>query len=213
MPTLKLYHCPGACSHVALYALEAAGLKYDIELVDLRNGLQDNAHFTEVLVGNKIPTLEIDGEPLGECGAVVTFIHESNPGAGLLPQATTPLQRAANVGGFTFCGGTLHPLVRGIGNPKRYSLTDPQSVQERCIEHATKSFGYADRRIAEKTWWLGQQSVIDVYLNWAFTGATRGGLPAEKFPAVQDLRNRLNAQALYQKVQALEDGFRKKLWG
>ena len=71
---------------------------------------------------------------------------------------------------MSFCGGTLHPIVRGLANPARLTTGDGDGVREQSRYLATKSFGYAERRLAERGWWLGTVSIVDVYLNWAFVG-------------------------------------------
>jgi glutathione S-transferase len=211
-PELILYHFPGACSQVTVYALEEAKLAYEIRLVDLRHDEQSRPDFLAISPLGKVPTLLIDGVPLTENAAILTYIAGLRPKAELLPDDGTPAGRADLVGGLVFCAGTLHPQVRGIANPQRLTTGDGAPVREKATALAGKSFSEADRRIADRGWWLGQASVIDVYLNWAFITACRGGFASAPFPALAALAGRLAAgRPAFRRMQAREADFRNRL--
>ena len=202
-PNLTLYHFPGACSEVSLFALEQAGLSYTLELVNLSQGEQSRPDYVALHPLGKIPLLLIDGEPLIESAAILTYIAALAPKSGVLPgQEADPRTRAEAVGGMTFCAGTLHPQVRGLMNPQRITNGDVEGVREKSKELARKSFGYADKRIADRGWWLGEPSAVDVYVNWAFSVAQRGGFDPKDFPALAELPERLSGSPAF--VRMLE---------
>lgn len=191
MTSLTLFHFPGACSQVTLCALEASGLAYDLELVNLaKNEQSDPAYLAKSPLG-KVPALRADGEVLTENAALLVYIDGIAPNAGLFPKARDPRTLAHMQAGLSFCGGTLHPIVRGLANPARLTAGDEDGVRARSAELAKKSFGYADKRIAANGWWLGERSIIDVYLNWAAGIARRGGFDIDAFPAIAVLPERL----------------------
>lgn len=200
-PSLTLYHFPGACSRVSVCALEMAGLPYALELVNLSVGAQGDAAYRRISPLAKVPSLLVDGVPLLENSAIITFVHLLRPDAGIFPSGDDPRLRAEAVGGLSFCGGTLHPIVRGLANPQRITAGDGEGVRERSRELADKSFGYAEARIAERGWWLGDCSIVDVYLDWAFYVARRGGLDGERFPELLRLEERLRALPAYCRMQ------------
>jgi glutathione S-transferase len=177
-PKLTLYHMPGACSFVSRCALEEAGLPYEVELLNLRAGDQNKPDFLAISPLGKVPTLVIDGEPLTENAAIIVYIASLRPIAGLFPVSLDPRAIAEAQGGLSFCGGTLHPIVRGLINPARMTTGEVEGVRERAMELAVKSFAAAEQRLAERGWWLGAWSIVDVYLNWAFGLACVGGLDA-----------------------------------
>ncbi|GLS99362.1 hypothetical protein GCM10007897_07410 [Sphingobium jiangsuense] len=193
-PGLTLYHFPGACSGVAVCALEAAGLDYELKLIDITAGQQSEPSYLALSALGKVPLLLIDGVPLSENAAILTYIAALRPEAGLFPADSAPRARAEAVGGLSFCGGTLHPIIRGIANPQRLTDGDIEGVRSRSKELAKKSFGYADRRLAERGWWLGERSIVDVYLYWAFGVARNAGFDASPFAALVALEDRLKAE-------------------
>jgi glutathione S-transferase len=65
--------------------LEEIGAPYDRVLVDLPNGGQHSAEFHAVNPMEKVPALELDGACVAESGAIVAFLAEAFPQAGLAP--------------------------------------------------------------------------------------------------------------------------------
>jgi glutathione S-transferase len=210
-PELLLYHFPGACSQVSVFALEQAGLPYKLELVDLSKDAQSHPDYLAISPMGKVPTLLIDGEPLTENAAIQIYVAALCPDAGLFPIDPAPRIRAEIVSGLAFCGGTLHPQVRGIANPSRMTTGDGAPVREKAVALAKKSFGHAERRIAQRVWWLGQWSSIDVYLNWAFTTACRGGFDSTDYPALSALPERLAAWPAFGRMMEGESRARTTL--
>ena len=210
-PDLLLYHFPGACSQVAVCALETAGLDYRLELVNLTTNAQSAPEYLTVSPLGKVPMLLIDGKALSENSAILTYIAALRPNSGVFPSDPDPLMRAEIVGGLSFCSGTLHPQIRGLANPQRLTVGDGEPVRQKSTELAKKSFGYAERRLAERGWWLGPESIIDVYLNWAFNVARRAGFDVSAFPLLCGLQERLTARPAFAAMLREEDESRAAL--
>lgn len=205
MPDLLLYHFPTACSQVSCVALEETGLAHRIELVDLRAGDQFRPDFVLMSPLSKVPVLLVDGAPLTENVAILAYIAALRPEAGLLPGWDDPRAAAEAQSGLSFCSATLHPIVRGLGNPSRISAGETEGVRARSLEMAAKAFGHVDRRLAERGWWLGQWSIVDVYLNWAFSIAARNGFDPASVPDLAGLRTRLLKRPAFAKVMTEEE--------
>lgn len=103
-----------------------AGLAYDLRLVDLTQNGQSSPEYRQVLPLGKVLMLVIDDAPLSENAAIITYIAALRPDAGIFPASPSTRMQAEIVGGLSFCGGTLHPQIRGIANPQR--LTDGRAV-------------------------------------------------------------------------------------
>ena len=210
-PRLVLYHFPDACSQVSVCALNQSGLAYTLELVNLAANAQSSETFLKLSPMGKVPTLLIDSDPLTENAAVLTFIAALRPDAGLFPSDPSPRMRADIVGGLAFCGGTLHPQIRGLANPSRLTTGDVAPVREKSADLAKKSFGYAEHRLEERGWWLGVESIIDVYLNWAVSVARKSGFEMAAYPSLDGLVNRLNERPAFAQMIEGEVAARKAL--
>lgn len=204
-PKLVLYHFPGACSQVAICALEEAGLDYHLELIDLASGEQGSGEYLAVNPLGKVPYLLIDGEGLAENMAILSYVALLNPDVPVLPNGSDPRAWAEAIGGMSFCSGTLHPAVRGLANPQRLTTGGLEPVRERATELLNKALAVANRRIAEKGWWLGDWSIVDVYLHWALSVAIRAGFDTSPYPALEQLSVHLAHRRSFARMLEIND--------
>jgi glutathione S-transferase len=211
MSKLVLYHFPGACSQVPLCALEQMGLPYETRLMNLKLGNQTSPEYAAVNPLKKVPALLIDGVLLTENVAILYFLSESAPAAGLFPVPKSPRDKADHISGLSFCSSTLHPLVRGMANPQRMTDGDVAPVRSKSLLTAETPFSYAEKRIAERGWWLGEESIVDVYLEWACSVAASGGFELSKYPSLAALSNRLAARPAYERMQDINAKARQEL--
>ena len=211
MADLTLFHFPGACSNVCLNALEEAGLDYDVKLVDLAQGEQTSEAYLAVVPLGKIPAMISRDGLITENAAILTYIHGLVPDAGVFPATNTPIAMARRAAGLSFCGGNLHPIVRGLMNPSRMTEGDGEGVRSKSKQLAKKSFGYADRHLGEHGWWLGEWSIIDVYLDWALSVARKAGFDLSPYRALDTLRDRLAERPAFTRVARLNEQAEKDL--
>jgi glutathione S-transferase len=204
MPSLALYHSPGACSLVCLVALEEAGLPYSLELVDFKAAAHKTPAYAAISPLGKVPALSVDGTIIVENSAIQTYIAALRPEAGLFPDATTPLDLARRQSGLSFCAANLHPIVRGLFNPARLTTGDETGVRTRAAELADTSFAVAERQLAASGWWLGRWSMIDVYLDWALSIARRANYDLSRYPALAGLHERLMKRPAFVKAMTIE---------
>ncbi|MDB5579222.1 MAG: Glutathione S-transferase [Bradyrhizobium sp.] len=210
-PKLELYHFPSACSRVSICALEMAELEYELKLVNLAVNEQTTPEYLKISPFGKVPLMLIDGEAMVENSAIVTFVAALRPDAGILPSARIPRMQAEAVGGMSFCGGTLHPQIRGILNPQRVSNGDHEATREKSRELLTKSYRYAEDRLAERDWWLGERSIVDVYLEWTVSVARTAKFDLDAYPRLSGLEQRLAGMPAFERMQAVEQRSRKAL--
>ena len=112
---------------------------------------------------------------------------------------------------MSFCGCTLHPIIRGIANPMRMTKGEGAPVREKSIELADKSFKQAEQCLASSGWWLGEWSIIDVYLNWTLSVALNAGYDASRFPSLLALPERLSAVPAFVRMQEINAAARAEL--
>lgn len=167
MPALTLHASPRACSLACHIALEESGLAYQAKIVKIREGQHNTAEYKAINPWGKIPALQIDDQVLTESHAILTFIGDTAaPAMDLLPQ-NNPLQRARAHEWMNFLSSSVHLAFRPLFKP-HYLISDsnlyPQ-LQEVGIPTLRKTLLEVDRRLAGRTWALGEQfSVCDPYL-------------------------------------------------
>lgn len=210
-PDIVLYHHPGACSQVAVYALERAGAPYRVELINLAKAEQTRPEYLAIHPLGKVPLLKIDGRVMIDNIAILTLIGTLYPDAGIFPVDGSPWLRAETVGGMSFVSGTMHPQVRGMMNPQRMTTGDLVGVREMAKTLFAKSLKHAEHQLEERGWWLGEQSIVDTYLHWALSVAQAAGYDLSPYPHLSALRARLMADPAFARMQAQEDEFKARL--
>jgi glutathione S-transferase len=82
---MRLYWAPRTRSLRVLWLLEEIGAAYERVRVDLKNGGQNSPQYHAINPMEKVPALEHDGACVAESGAIVAFLAEHFPQAGLAP--------------------------------------------------------------------------------------------------------------------------------
>ncbi len=116
---LRLFYTPGACSMVAHIVLEEAGADYDRHLVDFAKGDQSAPDFLAVNPKARVPALLTDRGVLTETPAIVAYIAQTYPQAGLAPADPFGF---AQVQAFNIhVATTIHVAFRQISRPEHYA--------------------------------------------------------------------------------------------
>ena len=170
---MKLYYKPGACSLASHIALHEIGHALEIEAVDTAAGrTESGADYSTINPKGYVPALQLDdGAVLTEGPAILQYIADRNPGAGLAPAAGT-LDRARMQEQLNWIGTELH---KAFGPLFREGTSEAGKEGARLA--VAGKFDQIEAQLKDGREWLvsGQFSVADAYLfvvsNWAnFTG-------------------------------------------
>ena len=82
---LKLYYSPGSCALASHIVLEEAGADYETARIDFGSEEQRSADFLAVNPKGRVPALMTDRGILSETPAILLFLAQSFPQAGLAP--------------------------------------------------------------------------------------------------------------------------------
>jgi glutathione S-transferase len=164
---MKLYYTTGACSlspHIVLCEL---GLPHDLLKVELSTHLTaDGQDYTAINAKGYVPALQLDdGQLLTEGPAIVQYLADLKPAAGLLPPAGT-LERARVQEWLTFIGTELHKNFSPLFKPG--ASADWKAAALANIE---RRFGFIENALAGRDYLTGGAfCVADAYLftvvNW-----------------------------------------------
>ena len=81
----KLYYAPGTCARASHIALEEAGASYTAERLDFKNSQQTTPQYLAINPKGRVPALVTDRGTLTETPAILAYIAQSFPQAGLVP--------------------------------------------------------------------------------------------------------------------------------
>ncbi|UWQ52042.1 glutathione transferase GstA (plasmid) [Leisingera caerulea] len=170
---MKLYYKPGACPLASHIALQETGRPFEIEAVDTAAGrTESGADYRAINPKGYVPALHLDdGSVLTEGAAVLQYIADSSPEAGLAPAAGT-MDRARMQEQLNWIGTELH---KAFGPLFREGTSEADKEAARTA--VAGKFDIIEAQLEDGRAWLvaDRFSVADAYLfvvsNWAnFTG-------------------------------------------
>jgi len=166
---MKLYYAPAACSLAAHIVAREAGLPIELVKVDLAtHRLDDGTDYMTINPRGYVPMLELDdGTRLTEVAAIVQYLADLMPAAGLLPPAGT-LARVRVQEWLTFVSSELHKAF----SPWLWHKETAASTRNDVLQRLARHFGELDRLLARQPYLTGDRfTVADAYaytiVNWA----------------------------------------------
>jgi glutathione S-transferase len=197
-----LFHFPTACSRVTMNALEEIGVEYESRMVNLRSNEQNAPEYKALNPKGKVPSLSVDGRLLTENCVILGLLARLYPAANLLPVSDDPLRDIQPHIDMAWCAATLHPIVRQVCNPQRWTKGDTAGVQADGVEKMNKEWAGFDARLSGSRWWYGETwSVVDTYIYWVYSTAGRSHLLSlDRFPALGVHATRVRERPSFQRV-------------
>jgi glutathione S-transferase len=160
---MKLYYTPGACSLADHIVLEWIGSPYDIARVSRAD--RKSPEYLKVNPAGAVPALEHDGWVLTQNAAILHFLVDSFPQAGLGGDGT-PKARAEVNRWLAFVNSDVHPAFKPLFGATAY--LDDETAIEKSKDAARNSlrglFERADVQLAGQDWLTGSRSIADPYL-------------------------------------------------
>jgi glutathione S-transferase len=210
---LALYHIPRACSIVPLIGLYEAGADVEVRPVNGAKREQYGADYTRLNPKSKVPTLLIDGEPLTENVAIISWIARSFADKKLLPADPKNSIRALSM--MAWIASAVHPLLPRVAAPARFTdmAEAHPSIKKTGTEELEKAFRIAEAQLTGRDWLFDQWSLVDTNLWWAFWRARAYGMDGVPFPALlahaERVEKRPSTQRALALVKELEDRMAK----
>jgi glutathione S-transferase len=164
---LTLYYAPGACSLVPHIALEETGAPYRTHRVDYAAGEQHGDSFRAISPLGRIPALLTDRGPLTENPAILSYIAQTYPEAGLAP--LDDAYGFARVQSFNlFISSNIHVAFRQISFPESYA-EGPEAaaaLRARVPALADRYFGVIEAGLADGRPYVhgDRYTLSDIYL-------------------------------------------------
>ena len=198
---MKLYYAPGACSLAVNIALHEAGIAFDLERVDSKTKVtKSGENFWDVNPKGVVPVLILDsGETLTEVVALLQYVSDQKPGAGLMPKAgSMDYYRALEW--LSFVGTELHkqftPLFKD-GTPGDYRMIAKQNV--------LNAFKHIDEHLGGRQWLAGDSySIADIYLFVVSNWSRFQDIDVAQWPNLNDLRTRIRARPKVEEAMKAE---------
>lgn len=197
----QLYYKPGACSMAPHVLLNELGVAY--EGIEVDAAKMKSPDFLKLNPRGQVPLLMVDGEPVKEGAAIMTYLLDTHDKDGkLMPKSGLP--RAKALEWLAWCNASLHPACSRMFGLSRLDGIDGKSMEELKKVYASQIqslWDEADARLAKSKYLAGDSvSAADILLsviaNW--------GLPVTLGANVKRVIAEISKRPAYRKTLAAE---------
>ncbi|WP_164660862.1 glutathione S-transferase family protein [Tropicibacter sp. Alg240-R139] len=200
---MQLYYAPGTISIAVAIALEEAGLEYEPVKLDFSAGEQTTSAYGQINPKGRVPALVVEGGILTETGALLDFIADKAPEAGLVPADPVMAARMREV--MYYLASTMH--VNHAHKMRGHRWADKKSswadMKGKVAETMTASCAYIESKGLRGPFVLGDNiSLADIYLYVVSSWLEGDGVDVSAFPKIVAFRAAMEARASVQAVKA-----------
>ncbi len=188
---LKLYYAPGTCALASHIALRDAGAAYTVERIDFKSNQQNSPAISRSIPKGAFPALVTERGILTETPAMLAFIAQSFPQAGLAPLGDA--FAFAEVQAFnSYLCSTVH--IAHAHRMRGYRWATEESsfadMKRKVPQSVGACFALIERDMLRGPWVMGEQyTICDPYLftrrGWLegdgvdLAGLAEGGRPPQ----------------------------------
>jgi glutathione S-transferase len=157
---ILFYTSPMSRGRMVHWMLEESGAPYRVQLVDLDKGQQRDPAFLAVNSMGKLPAVVYRGVVITETGAIITWLADAFPVAGLAPRIDDPA-RGSYLRWLFFCAGCLDSALidRMLARPA------PERTGALGYGSYERVLDTIEQALRPGPWLLGERfSAADLYL-------------------------------------------------
>ena len=200
---IKLFHAWSSCSLAPYIALTEAGAHFEVAVMDTKLGDQRQAEYLAINPKGRVPALVTDRGVLTENVAILAWIAQAYPDAGLMP--TEPWAFAQAQAFHSYLAATVH--VAHAHRHRGYRWADTEAafadMTAKTPQNMAACFRLIEDELIGAPWVLGEAySVCDAYLFTIAAWLAVDGVDVTRFPKVARHQARMRARPAVRKVLA-----------
>lgn len=200
------YFAPGTCALASHIALEQAGASYEAVRVDFARSEQRAPDYLRLNPKGRVPALVTGRGTLTETPAILQFICQSFPQAGLAPLDDVFALAQMNAFNSYLCS-TVHVAHAHRLRGHRWA-DDPVAIadmRKKVPQTMGDCFELIENDYFKGPWVLGERyTVSDMYLFTIAQWLQGDGVDVKRFPKVAAHRQRMAADPVVSRVLALQ---------
>ena len=203
----KLYYAPATCALASHITLAEAGADYATEKIDFKVNQQNSPGYLKINPKGRVPALVTDRGILTETPAMLAYIAQSFPQAGLAP-LDDPFAFAQVQSFNSYLCATLHVAHAHKLRGARWATEESSFADmKRMIPKSVGAcFALIERNMLRGPWVMGESyTICDPYLYTVALWLEGDGVDLASLPKVADHRKRMSERPAVQRVLAEEN--------
>lgn len=203
---LTLYYSPNSCALASHVALRDAGASFELRRIDFGKGEQQAPAYLKINPKGRVPALVTERGILTETPAMLAFIAQSFPEAGLAPIGDA--FAFAQLQSFnSYLCSTLH--VAHAHRMRGYRWADEPSsfadMQRKVPQSVGACFALIESEMLAGPWVMGETySIADPYLFTIAQWMEADGVDPARYPKVAEHRARMRERPNVKAAMAAE---------
>ena len=205
---MKFYYAPATCALASLIALEEAGAEYEPVRLDFSVGEQTSPGYLAINPKGRVPALETDRGILTETPAILAYIAQTHPAAGLAP-LSDPFAFALVQAFNSYLCSTVHVAHAHRRRASRWADDEAaqQAMQAKVPGNMTACFQLIEKGMPEAPWVQGESyTICDPYLFTISRWLKGDGVDIANFPRVAAHARRIAERPAVRKALAAYEG-------
>jgi glutathione S-transferase len=202
---MKLFYSPRSCSMASHIALEEAGADYEAVRMNLAAGEQRRAEYMAVNPKGRVPALATERGVVTETPAILAFIAQTHPAAGLAP-LDDPFAFAELQSFNAYICSTVHPAYAHSLRGSRWADEESSiaDMKRRAPKNLAAEFELIETTMFRGPWVMGEAyTVADPYLFTLASWLGGVGVDLGAYTKLSAHFERMNARPAVSKVVAL----------
>jgi glutathione S-transferase len=203
---ITLYYAAGTCALATHVALEEAGADYSVVRIDFAKNEQRSPAYLAINPKGRVPSLVTERGILTETPAMLAFVAQSFPRAGLAP-LDDPFAFAQVQAFNSYLCSTVHVAHAHRMRGSRWA-DDPAAIAEmrrKVPESVGACYDLIERSMLKGPWVMGESyTICDAYLFTLAQWIEVDGVDPARLPKLIDHRQRMSARPGVRKALAAE---------
>jgi glutathione S-transferase len=198
---MKLYYSPGACSLSPHIVSRELGIPLELKKVNTKDKtIEGGGDFWKVNARGYVPALELDdGHVLTEGPAIVQYLADRKPEAGLAPKAGST-ERYQLQEWLNFLTSEIHKGFSPLFKPNT-----PEEYKKISKDNLANRFDWLDQQLAGKDSLMGKAfTVADAYLFVLLNWTKFQSIDLAKWPNLSAYQARVGARPKVQEALKAE---------
>jgi glutathione S-transferase len=205
---LKLFYAAHTCSLATHIVLEEVGADYSTVKIDFGKTEQRSPEYLKVNPKGRVPALVTDRGVLTETPAMLVFVAQSFPAAGLAP-LDDPFAFAEMQAFNSYLCSTLHIAhahrMRGHRWVDADDAASIAAMQRQVPQSVSACYDLIEHDTLKGPWVMGERyTICDPYLFTLAQWLEQDGVDPKRIPRVVDHRRRVSERASVRKAIAEE---------
>ena len=204
---LKFFYAPGTCALATHIVLEHLQVPHEAVKLDFRNQQQRTPEYLAINPKGRVPALVTDRGVITETPAILLYLAQTFPQAGLAP-LDDPFELAQAQAVNSYMASTVHVAHAHKRRGARWAddLAAQESMQRKVAANMIDCFELIEREMLRGPWVMGDAiGICDAYLFTMTSWLPGDGVEIARFARVADHHQRMLALPAVQRTLAQHD--------